>query len=136
MRLGIDIGGTCTDFVLEQEGQLRCLKSQTTVSAPSLGVLNGIEALSKQLGLSVLEFVSQIESIVHGTTIATNALITGEIARTALLTTQGHPDVLVFREAGRMGLPTFDHSIQYPFCKQILLMLSRGQCLKLHSPFY
>ena len=114
MRLGIDIGGTCTDFVLEQEGQLRCLKSQTTVSAPSLGVLNGIEALSKQLGLSVLEFVSQIESIVHGTTIATNALITGEIARTALLTTQGHPDVLVFREAGRMGLPTFDHSIQYP----------------------
>ena len=136
MRLGIDIGGTCTDFVLEQEGQLQCLKSQTTVSQPSLGVLNGIEALSKKLGLSVLEFVSQIESIVHGTTIATNALITGEIARTALLTTQGHPDVLVFREAGRMGLPTFDHSIQYPFCMQILLMLSRDQSLKLHSPFY
>ena len=114
MRLGIDIGGTCTDFVLEQQGQLRCLKSQTTVSQPSLGVLNGIEALSKQLGLSVFEFVSQIESIVHGTTIATNALITGDIVRTALLTTQGHSDVLVFREAGRMGLPTFDHSIQYP----------------------
>ena len=107
MRLGIDIGGTCTDFVLEQEGQLQCLKSQTTVSQPSLGVLNGIEALSKKLGLSVLEFVSQIESIVHGTTIATNALITGDLVRTALLTTQGHPDVLVFREAGRMGLPTF-----------------------------
>ena len=60
------------------------------------------------------DLLAQGELFVHGTTTATNAIITGKTARTAFLTTAGHPDVLVLREGGRIGLPLFDYSIPYP----------------------
>ena len=69
---------------------------------------------ARDQGAGVAEFLAAAPQLVYGTTIATNVVLNGGAARTAFLTTQGHPDILVLREAGRMGLPTVDYSIAYP----------------------
>lgn len=89
--LGIDVGGTFTDFVAHWEGKLFLWKTPTT-KPPSHGVLQGLRLLEKR-----------VERIVHGTTIATNALLEEKWARTALLTTEGFRDVL---EIGRQARPS------------------------------
>ncbi len=114
MQLGVDIGGTCTDFVVARDGALHLYKTPTTPDDPVAGVINGMNAVAGHLDLSPRELLAGTDLVVHGTTLATNALVTGSTARTAFLTTKGHPDILVLREAGRMGLPTFGHAIRYP----------------------
>jgi N-methylhydantoinase A len=93
--VGIDVGGTFTDFVLLQDGQLRVYKSPTTPADQSQGIVTGL----REMGL--LDGVSSLE-IVHGTTVATNALLERRGARTALLTTAGFADVI---EIGRQNRP-------------------------------
>ena len=114
MRAAIDIGGTCTDFVLESEHERFAYKFPTTPDDLASGVLQGLEAISISQGGSLSSLLGQLSTIVHGTTVATNALLTGNVARTALLTTEGHRDIMVLREAGRFGLPLFDHGIRNP----------------------
>ena len=114
MKLGIDVGGTCTDFVLEHDRQLIDCKVATTPRNYLDGLFNGIDNLAARLELSRRELLTRIETIVHGTTLATNAVLTADLARTVLLTTRGHADVLMLREAGRMGLPLFDHGLCNP----------------------
>ena len=89
--LGIDVGGTFTDFVANREGKLLLWKVPTT-RPPSSGVFQGLCLLEKE-----------IECVVHGTTIATNAILEGKWAKTALLTTEGFRDVL---EIGRQARPS------------------------------
>ena len=109
-RLGVDIGGTFTDLVVERAGtdagtgsfagRRYTAKVLTTPSAPEQGVIDGIHAVLRAAGLGP----RQIESITHGTTLATNALIERRGARTALITTEGFRDVL------EIGTETrFDH---------------------------
>jgi len=90
--VGVDIGGTFTDFVWVEDGGLRVLKLPTT-PAQEKGFLAGLERLPG----------AEIERIVHGTTVATNALLEGKWARTALITTAGFRDVL---EIGRQNRPS------------------------------
>ena len=96
MKLGIDIGGTFTDFVLydEHKGGLFFFKSLTTYPDPTNGIFNGIEAMEEKYGLDI----GQIETIVHGTTLVTNAVIERKGAKTAFVATKGFEDVL---EIGR-----------------------------------
>lgn len=89
-RLAIDIGGTFTDVALETGAGLSTTKVLTTDDAPERGVLAGIE---KVLGLSGVE-PSQIGLVIHGTTLATNAIIQRRGAKTALIVTAGHRDAL------------------------------------------
>lgn len=89
-RLAADIGGTFTDVVLELGECQASVKVLTTVDAPERGVIQGIEALLEQLDLDP----SAIGVVIHGTTLATNALIERKGARTAFLTTQGVGDLL------------------------------------------
>jgi N-methylhydantoinase A len=89
-RLAADIGGTFTDLVLEHGGQRHSCKVLTTSQAPEQGVMQGIRRLLAESGLAA----SDIGLILHGTTLATNALIERKGARTALLTTEGFRDVL------------------------------------------
>ncbi len=89
-RLAADIGGTFTDVVLELGERQASVKVLTTVDAPERGVIQGIETLLKQLGLAP----SAIGVVIHGTTLATNALIERKGARTAFLTTEGVSDLL------------------------------------------
>jgi N-methylhydantoinase A len=114
MRLGVDIGGTFTDFVLERDGRIHFYKTPTMPGDLVSGVIAGLRTAAEDQSLSLSDLLGAIDRLVHGTTVATNALLTGQTARTAFLTTEGHPDILVLREAGRMGLPLFDHAIAYP----------------------
>ncbi|HZY44152.1 MAG TPA: hydantoinase/oxoprolinase N-terminal domain-containing protein, partial [Anaerolineae bacterium] len=96
MRLGIDIGGTFTDFVLldDATGKITTYKCLTTPRDPSDAIEEGIEALAR----SVPGYVDSLEEIIHGTTLVINAIIERKGARTGLITTQGFRDVL---ELGR-----------------------------------
>ena len=89
-RIGADIGGTFTDLVLEHEGRVFSTKLLTTHAAPDAALLAGISALLQQAALAPAD----VALIVHGTTLATNALIERKGARTALLTTEGFRDTL------------------------------------------
>ena len=89
-RVAADIGGTFTDLVLEHGAQRHSCKVLTTAQAPELGVMQGIRRLLAESGLAAAD----IGLILHGTTLATNALIERKGARTALLTTEGFRDVL------------------------------------------
>ncbi|MCS7019551.1 MAG: hydantoinase/oxoprolinase family protein [Cytophagales bacterium] len=96
MKLGIDIGGTFTDLVLlnESTGELHFGKTLTTYDDPSNGIIKGTTELLARVGVSA----SQISTIVHGTTLVTNAVIERRGAPTGLITTKGFEDVL---EIGR-----------------------------------
>src|SRR3972149_6703169 len=96
MRLGIDIGGTFTDFVLldDATGQVNTYKCLTTPRDPSDAIEEGIHGLASQ----VPDHVERLEEIIHGTTLVINAIIERKGARTGLITTQGFRDVL---ELGR-----------------------------------
>ena len=98
-RIGIDVGGTFTDIVAVSEaGTVTFAKATSTPSDPSIGVMNAVERLADELGISPKNLLSKTESIVHGTTVATNALLERKGAKTGLLTTLGHRDVLEMRE--------------------------------------
>ena len=98
-RVGIDVGGTFTDLVaIDEAGVTTFTKSPSTPQDQSIGVLNGLADLAGRVGLDLPGFLAAIERIVHGTTVATNALLEGKGAKVGLLTTQGHRDVLEMRE--------------------------------------
>ena len=98
-RLGIDIGGTFTDATLinERTGEIQVGKVSSTPSDPSLGFL---EAVHRMLQKSKID-PEQVGYIVHGTTVATNAVLTGNGARARLITTQGFRDILQMRRGWR-----------------------------------
>ena len=98
-RIGIDVGGTFTDLVaLDAAGRVTLAKAPSTPADPSLGVMDGLERLAEALGVGLDALLDQTERIVHGTTVATNALLERKGARVGLLTTEGHRDVLEMRE--------------------------------------
>jgi N-methylhydantoinase A len=113
-RFAVDTGGTFTDLVVERdEAELRFYKRPTTPADPVVGLIDVFSAAAADHDLTVRELLSRGETLVFGTTRATNAVITGTTACTALLCTLGHPDVLVFREGGgRTSL--FDYAQEYP----------------------
>jgi N-methylhydantoinase A len=96
-RLAIDIGGTFTDLVLEDDRRQVALKVLTTSAAPEEGVLSGVQALLER-GAARAE---DIGLVIHGTTLATNAIIERKGARTALVSTRGFRDVLDIADEGR-----------------------------------
>ncbi len=88
-RIGVDIGGTFTDVVLEGDNRVTT-KVLTTHAEPADGVLQGLREVLRRAGAAPAE----VRVVLHGTTLATNALIERRGARTALITTEGHRDVL------------------------------------------
>ncbi len=107
-RLAVDIGGTFTDFALEQDGRRFTGKTLTTTAAPEQGVLTGIAAVLRDAGLQP----SDVGLVVHGTTLATNAIIERKGAPTALVTTQGFRDVLAMGNESRYD--QYDLNIRLP----------------------
>lgn len=101
-NLGIDIGGTFTDLIcVSSEGKTIVHKTLSTPLDSSMGFINGIREVAEMSGLSFEKFVSSIDTIVHGTTVATNALLTLRGAKTALITTKGFRDALEMRRGIR-----------------------------------
>jgi len=97
IRMGVDIGGTFTDVVLEKHGEVFSTKVLTTYGAPEDAIIDGMRQVC---ALGAIE-PSAIEQIIHGTTLATNALIERRGAKTALITTQGFRDVIEMRTESR-----------------------------------
>ena len=97
VRVGVDTGGTFTDFVFEKDGRLEIFKLASTPADPSLAISAGLRTVSEKTGTPP----KSIE-VVHGTTVGTNALLERRGARTALVTTRGFEDVLVI---GRQARP-------------------------------
>jgi N-methylhydantoinase A len=116
-RIGIDVGGTFTDLVaIEEAGATMLAKVPSTPDDPSLGVLDGLALLARRLGLERAGLLGATERIVHGTTVATNALLERKGARTGLLTTQGHRDVIEMRE----GLKDDRYNLRMPPPEQLV----------------
>ena len=107
--VGIDVGGTFTDIAVLEDGQLRVHKLPSTPQDPSVGILNGVlESLPEHTsgdGFSGVDFV-------HGSTVATNALLEGKGGRTALVTTMGFEDVLEIGRQSRADL--YDFNLERP----------------------
>ena len=95
-RLGVDIGGTFTDLVTVTDGSVRVEKVASTPDAPEQAVANGLEATDDAVSPKRIDFFA------HGTTVATNAVLEGEFAETALVTNEGFRDAL---EIGRQNRP-------------------------------
>ncbi len=96
-RLGVDIGGTFTDLFLESADGSVSTKVLTTYAAPEEAIVEGLHEVCARAGIAP----SDIAQIVHGTTLATNALIERRGARTALITTEGFRDVIEMRTESR-----------------------------------
>ncbi|MGH0038437.1 MAG: hydantoinase/oxoprolinase family protein [Myxococcota bacterium] len=97
LRIGIDIGGTFTDFALLRDGEVVVEKTLSTPEDRSLAVMEGLERLASREGLPLRELLSRVEAIVHGTTVADNTLIEMNGAVTGLLTTEGFRDEVELR---------------------------------------
>jgi N-methylhydantoinase A len=101
-KLGVDIGGTFTDFFLvSNDGEAVMHKTLSTPEDSSIGFITGIKELAEKLSIDEDKFIQSIETIVHGTTVATNTLLTLQGAKTALITTKGMRDALEMRRGIR-----------------------------------
>ncbi len=101
-KIGIDVGGTFTDFFLVGDNGYSLMhKTLSTPKDSSIGFITGLKEITKKLDLTEKEFIDSIDTIVHGTTVATNALLTLKGVKTALLTTKGFRDALEMRRGIR-----------------------------------
>src|SRR5690242_7138996 len=96
-RLAVDIGGTFTDLALEYAERRLTLKVPTTPTAPERGVLSGVRIILREAAITP----GELGIVIHGTTLATNAIIERRGARTALITTEGFRDVLAMGTESR-----------------------------------
>jgi N-methylhydantoinase A len=98
-RIGIDVGGTFTDLVaVDEKGGVTIAKAASTPGDQSLGVMEGLNRLAEALSLDAARMLAATQMIVHGTTVATNALLERKGAKVGLLTTCGHRDIVEMRE--------------------------------------
>ena len=111
-RIGIDVGGTFTDLVaVDERGRVTLAKAASTPQDQSLGVMDGLEPPGRRrCGCDRAALLRDTERIVHGTTVATNALLERKGARVGLLTTAGHRDVIEMRE----GLKDDRYNLRMP----------------------
>jgi N-methylhydantoinase A len=99
MRVGVDTGGTFTDFItIDESGRPRVFKTPSTPKAPEQAIINGVEALAKEHRVSVPEFVRNIDLFIHGTTIATNTVIQRSGPKIGIIHTDGFRDILFLRD--------------------------------------
>jgi N-methylhydantoinase A len=107
-RLAVDIGGTFTDLAIEKDGQRWTAKVLTTPAAPEKGVLEGVQQVLAKAAMKPAD----LALVIHGTTLATNAVIERKGAKTALITTEGFRDVLALANEARYD--QYDLNIELP----------------------
>ncbi len=101
-KIGIDVGGTFTDlFLWSSDGAVETFKTLSTPDDPSVGVLDGLRAIAQARGVALEQLAGDVTTIVHGTTVTTNATLTRGGAKTGLLTTHGVRDALEMRRGVR-----------------------------------
>ena len=113
--IGVDIGGTFTDAIaVADDGHIRLGKVSTTPDDFSVGFFGSIGEAAEKMGLSVPELLGNTRKLAHGTTVGMNALVTGGVAKTALLTTKGHGDAIrVMGGEGRIQGASIEELLDY-----------------------
>jgi N-methylhydantoinase A len=108
-RVTVDVGGTFTDcLVLDESGELRKFKASTTPSDPTEGFISSLEKAARHHKGTLADFLGSVDVLIHGTTLATNTLLTGRrAAKTAMLTTKNFRDILEIRR----GIKPLDVSL-------------------------
>ena len=102
VKIGIDVGGTFTDFLVTEEGaEPRIFKTLSTPEDPSIGLVDGLSEIAAARGVTLEALAADIATIVHGTTVTTNATLTRNGAKTGLITTAGVRDALEMRRGIR-----------------------------------
>jgi len=115
-RIAVDTGGTFTDLVVaDARGQLTVGKALTTPDRIWLGFARALETAAGKLALPMDELLAATELVVYGTTRATNAIVTGRTAKTALLVTEGFRDMLVIKEGGKADPHDFSQPFPEPY---------------------
>jgi N-methylhydantoinase A len=114
VRVGVDIGGTFTDVALEAGDRSWSVKVLTDHGAPERAIVEGVRAVVAESGIAA----GAIDQIIHGTTLATNALIERRGARTALITTRGFRDVVEMRTENRFELYDLDIVLPTPLVER------------------
>src|SRR5256886_4340999 len=110
-RIGIDVGGTSTDrAAVDEPGRVVIAKCASTPRDQSEGLMEGLGLLAVECGTDLVGVLKSTERIVHGTTVATNALLERKGAKVGLLTTEGHRDVIEMRE----GLKAARYNVRMP----------------------
>lgn len=113
-RIAVDTGGTFSDVVVtnSKTRQLWVNKAPTTYDRVFSGISDALTVVGQEMGISLNALLADTSLFTYGTTFSTNAIITGDTAKTAFLTTAGHPDTLVLREGGKHN--PFDFRGHYP----------------------
>ncbi|HWF52850.1 MAG TPA: hydantoinase/oxoprolinase family protein [Solirubrobacteraceae bacterium] len=126
---GIDIGGTFTDcVVLDEGGNITLAKVSSTPPDFAVGFLDSLEAVAGRLGLTVEDFLSRTDMLLHGTTVGTNVLVQMNGARTGLITTKGHGDALIImRSAGRSAGLTIEELLHVSHHRKPDPIVPRGR---------
>ena len=122
-RLAVDIGGTFTDLALEHAGRRTTIKVLTTPAAPEQGVMDGVRAHPARRPASR---AGDIGIVIHGTTLATNAIIERKGARTALITTEGFRDVLAMGNESRYDQYDLNIALPEPLVPRHLRLAGAG----------
>lgn len=121
MRIGVDIGGTFTDcVVIDDNGVIHTFKELSTPKDQSIGLYNVINKGAEFFGKSLSNFLGEAEIFVHGTTVATNTLLTKEGARTGLLLTKGFRDTLEMRRAHKDNIWDLYQTVPMPLVPRFL----------------
>ena len=128
--IGIDVGGTFTDFLLSDgSGAGRIFKVLSTPDDPSDAVMAGLAEIAAAEGKPLEAFLGEVQRIVHGTTVTTNAVLTGATAKTGLLTTHGFRDALQMRRGIREELYNNKFVAPVPLVPRWLRLPVRGRIL-------
>ena len=115
-RISVDTGGTFTDVVVaDANGHFTIGKALTTRARIFGGLAAALGDAADKLNLSVTQILARTAIFIYGTTRATNAIVTGNVAKTAFLTTAGFPDILVLREGGKFNPHDFSKPFPRPY---------------------
>ncbi len=127
-QICIDIGGTFTDcLVADPQGDIRIFKAPTTPGEFHKGFVDVLSVAAEGYGFSALDFNRQIDVIVHGSTVSTNALVERKVAKTGLILNHGHQDILLLREGPRKGAFEWKLDFPEPYIPQRLTRTVRGR---------
>ena len=124
-RIAVDIGGTFTDIVLEDEESILSEKVLTTTTNPEIGAITGIQNIIKKKGISF----NQINTIIHGTTLAANSIIQRKGAKTAFITTSGFRDILEMQYEKRFDQYNLNIKLPQPLVPRNLRFTLKERCL-------
>lgn len=115
-RIAVDTGGTFTDVVVaDAQGRLTLGKALTTPARSFTGLSESLRNAAENMGIAFEDLITGADVLIYGTTRATNAIVTGRIAKTAFLVTQGFPDILLYRQGGKLNAMQLDIDLPAPY---------------------